>query len=163
MNDLTPNAIVLHRDFYDVLQKLDDKQRGRLLLALYEYAFDDEVTTELDAITNIAYSVIARTIDMNTKRYQEISEKRRQAALRGGAPIGNKNAAKKTIKNNQKQPKQPNGCNQNNLPQKPKQPKQPKTTKTTQIQIQIQIQIIKIRLSPYKKRRRRLFLFKQKK
>ena len=123
MNDLTPNAIVLHRDFYDVLQKLDDTQRGRLLLALYEYAFDDEETTELDAITNIAYSVIARTIDMNTKRYREISEKRRQAAIKGGgAPVGNKNAAK--IKTTQKQPTQKNKTTETNKNKQNKQNKQ---------------------------------------
>ena len=51
-----PDGIILYKDKYELIANLNDEQRGKLLLALFEFAFDERVNTELDAITNIVFN-----------------------------------------------------------------------------------------------------------
>lgn len=104
-----PDGIILYKEKYELIANLNDEQRGKLLLALFEFAFDEQVNTELDAITNMVFIIIKQSIELDRKKYERISEMRKRMGQKGGAPKGNKNAQK--YKNNQKQP-------QNNLTQK---------------------------------------------
>ena len=107
--DKRPDGIILYKEKYELIANLNDEQRGKLLLALFEFAFDEQVNTELDAITNMVFIIIKQSIELDRKKYERISEMRKRMGQRGGAPKGNKNAQK--YKNNQKQP-------QNNITQK---------------------------------------------
>ena len=49
--DKRPDGIILYKEKYELIANLNDEQRGKLLLALFEFAFDEQVNTELDAIT----------------------------------------------------------------------------------------------------------------
>lgn len=104
-----PDGIILYKEKYELIANLNDEQRGKLLLALFEFAFDEQVNNELDAITNMVFIIIKQSIELDRKKYERISEMRKRMGQKGGAPKGNKNAQK--YKNNQKQP-------QNNLTQK---------------------------------------------
>ena len=104
-----PDGIILYKEKYELIANLNDEQRGKLLLALFEFAFDEQVNTELDKITNMVFIIIKQSIELDRKKYERISEMRKRMGQKGGAPKGNKNAQK--YKNNQKQP-------QNNLTQK---------------------------------------------
>ena len=114
-----PDGIVLYKSQYEFILNLKDEQRGKLLLALFEFAFDEQVNTELDAITNMAFIIIKQSIELDRKKYERISEMRKRMGQKGGAPKGNKNAQKykNNQQNNQKQPKnnQTQKNNQNNL------------------------------------------------
>ena len=107
--DKRPDGIILYKEKYELIANLNDEQRGKLLLALFEFAFDEQVNTELDKITTMVFIVIKQSIELDRKKYERISEMRKRMGQKGGAPKGNKNAQK--YKNNQKQP-------QNNLTQK---------------------------------------------
>ena len=108
-----PDGIILYREKYELIVNLNDEQRGKLLLALFEFAFDEQVNTELDKITNMVFIIIKQSIELDRKKYERISEMRKRMGQKGGAPKGNKNAQKykNNRQNNQKQP-------QNNLTQK---------------------------------------------
>ena len=114
-----PDGIILYREKYELIVNLNDNQRGKLLLALFEFAFDEQVNTELDAITNMVFITIKQSIECNNERYKRICEMRKRIGQRGGAPKGNKNAQKykNNNQNNQKQPKnnQTQKNNQKNL------------------------------------------------
>lgn len=114
-----PDGIILYREKYELIANLNDEQRGKLLLTLFEFAFDEQVNTELDAITNMVFITIKQSIECNNERYKRICEMRKRIGQRGGAPKGNKNAQKykNNHQNNQKQPEnnQNNQNNQNNL------------------------------------------------
>ena len=114
-----PDGIILYKEKYELIANLNDEQRGKLLLALFEFAFDEQVNTELDAITNMVFITIKQSIECNNERYKRICEMRKRIGQRGGAPKGNKNAQKykNNHQNNQKQSKnnQNNQNNQNNL------------------------------------------------
>ena len=118
-NNKKPDGIILYREKYELIANLNDEQRGKLLLALFEFAFDEQVNTELDAITNMVFITIKQSIEYNNERYKRICEMRKRIGQRGGAPKGNKNAQKykNNRQNNQKQPEnnQNNQNNQNNL------------------------------------------------
>lgn len=114
-----PDGIILYKEKYELIANLNDEQRGKLLLALFEFAFDEQVNTELDAITNMVFIILKQSIELDRKKYERISEMRKRMGQKGGAPKGNKNAQKykNNNQNNQKQPKnnQTQKNNQNNL------------------------------------------------
>ena len=82
-----------------VIDKLSDAQAGRLYKALMRYGDLGEVTDFSDDLAlDMAYSLMRGEIDVNFERYNEICERNRENAKKGGAPKGNHNATK------QKQP-----------------------------------------------------------
>ena len=112
------NSFVLYTEYKEHLEYLNQKQKGDLLDAIFQYAekmTEESVTVELDDVTKMAFSFIKCQMQRDFEKYIEIREKRRIAGLKGGAPKGNKNASK-----------QAKGCinNQNNqmLTKQAKQP-----------------------------------------
>lgn len=93
---------IVHRDFKESFESMPLESVGRLTLALFRYANDEDPSEVLED------DPIAGTFFPTLKAHIERHEAYRVAMVnngkRGGAPIGNSNA-KKTTKNNQKQPK----------------------------------------------------------
>ena len=93
---------IVHKDFRESLESMPLESVGRLTLALFRYANDDDPSEILNG------DQIAGTFFPTLKAHVERHEAYRVAMVnngkRGGAPIGNSNA-KKTTKNNLKQPK----------------------------------------------------------
>ena len=93
---------IVHKDFRESLESMPLESVGRLTLALFRYANDENPNEILNG------DQIAGTFFPTLKAHIERHEAYRVAMVnngkRGGAPIGNSNA-KKTTKNNLKQPK----------------------------------------------------------
>ena len=79
-----------------VIDKLSDAQAGRLYKALMRYGDTGEITDFSDDLAcDMAFTLMRGEIDVNFERYQEICERNRENAKKGGAPAGNSNASKK--------------------------------------------------------------------
>ena len=91
----TPKGFFTYFHHASVLEALTDEQAGRVYKALLRYGFTGEITDfSDDGAANVAYILFKTEIDHNFERYAEICERNRENAKKGGAPRGNKNAAK---------------------------------------------------------------------
>ena len=110
-------SFVFYRSFYEALEKVDDATFRQALSAICRFALYGEEPTDLGDVAKLAWVLVRPQLEANNKRAVN--------GKRGGAPIGNSNAAK----SGQKQPKQPMVDFENNQKQPmvdfEKQPKQP--------------------------------------
>ena len=101
-------SFVLYTNYDIHIASLTDAQKGKLFTAIFKHVKREPVDLEaLDAEVRIAFSFISAQIDRDIAKYESVSEKRRLAGAKGGAPKGNKNACKDYAKNKQNQTKQP--------------------------------------------------------
>lgn len=77
--------IKVYTDFIDIVRALDNGARGRLFLAVMQYANGEE-PDELTGAEKIAFLTIKNQIDRDRTAYMDISEKRRQSGTLGGRP-----------------------------------------------------------------------------
>ena len=116
-------SIVIYSSYAKAFKRLPAEQYMRLMTAIIDYATED-IIPDLEPIEMVIFDIAKREIDSNNQKFQEKVEN----AKKGGAPIGNQNAKKRTniedcqentedFENNLKQPK----TTENNQ-------KQPKTT-----------------------------------
>ena len=93
--------IKIYRDFIDVAKELDDEERGRLFLAIMQYANGEEVPP-LKGAEKIAFVVLRSQIDRDDAAHDEYIEKQRENGKRGGRPkkgkLENKNPKNPTLK-----------------------------------------------------------------
>ena len=93
--------IKIYRDFIDVAKELDDGERGRLFLAIMQYANGEEVPP-LKGAEKIAFVVLRSQIDRDDAAHDEYIEKQRENGKRGGRPKKgkpeNKNPKNPTLK-----------------------------------------------------------------
>ena len=93
--------IKIYRDFIDVAKELDDEERGRLFLAIMQYANGEEVPP-LKGAEKIAFVVLRSQIDRDDAAHDEYIEKQRENGKRGGRPKKdkpvNKNPKNPTLK-----------------------------------------------------------------
>ena len=93
--------IKIYRDFIDVAKELDDEERGRLFLAIMQYANGEEVPP-LKGAEKIAFVVLRSQIDRDDVAHDEYVEKQRENGKRGGRPKKdkpvNKNPKNPTLK-----------------------------------------------------------------
>ena len=109
------DSIILYQKQMDKCRKfLNAEQFGRLIIALLDFAKGNDPEVEDDIAMAFEFTSLQQEIDR--KKYEEICAKNRANGRLGGAPKGNKNAAK---------PKQPKNNLENNLPEE-------ETTKTTE-------------------------------
>lgn len=103
------NSFILYTDNAKQINLLNDAQAGLLFKALLAYAQTGEEGSFQDGMVNMLYSILTAQMERDAAKYQEICEKRKEAARKGGAPKGNQNAAKTTKTTNcyQMQAKQP--------------------------------------------------------
>lgn len=86
-------TFILSTDQHEIICQLSKEQKGDLLEALFNYAETGE-KPQLDDIVRIVFLCITKDIDRMWAKYDAISEKRRLAGRKGGAPKGNSNASK---------------------------------------------------------------------
>lgn len=93
--------IKIYRDFIDVAKELDDEERGRLFLAIMQYANGEEVPP-LKGAEKIAFVVLRSQIGRDDAAHDEYIEKQRENGKRGGRPKKgkpeNKNPKNPTLK-----------------------------------------------------------------
>ena len=97
-------SFVLHISQYEAIKDLQDKDAGRLVKAIYQYAIDQTVKEDLSPVAKVVFTFIKTRMDEDRAHYEAVCEVRRNSGRKGGAPAGNQNARK------QDQANQPNGC-----------------------------------------------------
>lgn len=78
-------SFMLYLDYRQHLALLSDEDRGRLLMALFDYA-ETKTTPELSGAAGMAFSFIKAQMDRDDAKYEETVEKRRNAGRQGGRP-----------------------------------------------------------------------------
>ena len=82
MNTKKMPGVMLYFDRLSFLDRLDDAATGRLFRALIRYARDGEAPVIEDTMFGVIWDVLRPMVDYDAQRYAEVSEKRRQNALR---------------------------------------------------------------------------------
>ena len=74
-------TFVLYCDWEDVINDLTDEEAGRLFKAIFAYV-NNGIVNHFDKGTgiSIAYKTMCKQIDVNRKKYEQVVEKRRNAA-----------------------------------------------------------------------------------
>jgi hypothetical protein len=116
--DSNKNSFVLYNDLIHSVNKLNDQQAGQLFKAILKHANGQEAELN-NLMLELVFTPIKLQLNRDSEKWEKERILRSESGKKGGAPKGNKNAAK--FKTTSKQPK-------NNLKQ-PKQPKQPKQAK----------------------------------
>ena len=75
--------VVMHADWIDIFESLEDDEAGRLAKHLWRY-INDKNPDPPDRITEISFIPIKRTLKANLKKWESVREKRRQAGTKGG-------------------------------------------------------------------------------
>lgn len=78
-------SFMLYLDYRNHLALLSDEERGRLLMALFDYA-ESEKEPELGGAALMAFSFIRAQMDRDSAKYAEIVKKRKEAGRQGGRP-----------------------------------------------------------------------------
>ena len=105
--NITTDGYIFFASFHESTKDLDDTKYGKLMRTVNEYAFS-EIEPNFAGVLKVAFGLIKPQIDAN-KRKRAGYIKSVEDGKKGGAPKGNKNAAKK-------QPKQPPLVFENNPP-----------------------------------------------
>lgn len=87
------NSFVLYSDYMEHIQLLSMEQRGNLLTAIMLYSMGQE-PTQMDGMTNMAFSFIKAQIDRDNEKYEKTVEARREAGKKGGRPPKQEEAKK---------------------------------------------------------------------
>lgn len=78
-------SFVLYYDYRNHLALLSDEERGRLLMALFDYA-EKGKEPELDGAALMAFSFVRAQMDRDMAKYAETVKKRQEAGRQGGRP-----------------------------------------------------------------------------
>lgn len=92
MNDGTKQAFVLYFDIREPLELLTDAERGKLFMAIIDYA-ENGTEPEFSGSLQMAFAFIKQGLDRDTRRWNQKRE-RRIAAGRSGGMAKAANAAK---------------------------------------------------------------------
>ena len=81
MNENLSATFVLYCDWEDIIEDLTDEEVGKLFKAIFAYV-NHGVAEQFDGRTGlgVAFKTIRRQIDVNRKKYEQVVEKRRNAA-----------------------------------------------------------------------------------
>lgn len=77
------SSFVLYTEYAKQISLLTMEQRGQLLTAIIQYVTDGTVP-ELDAVTEMAFSIIQIRLDRDEEAYQASMERKRRAGAIGG-------------------------------------------------------------------------------
>lgn len=115
------SSFTFSRAIYDAVNKLPADIQAEIYPAIFAYALDGSLPVSLSPVAECVFALIISLIDNDNKKAD--------AKSKGGAPIGNKNAAKKVEKSSEKthEKKQP----KNNLPKNKTTKNNLKTTSST--------------------------------
>lgn len=88
-------SFLLYHDSRDLFAKLSPEDCQMLILGLFDYSMEQDVSFPSGSAVDIAFTVIRTYMDRNAFKYEERCRINRQNGAKGGAPRGNKNAEKK--------------------------------------------------------------------
>ena len=125
----TKKSFVLFTDRKKEIDMLSDAQCGVLFKAILRYADTGERLESDDLVLQVLFSVFTSQINECAEKWEEAKRKRVEAGKKGGAPKGNRNAAKEKGGATEKQPKQAKTSNA--CLKQPKQAKQAVTVTDT--------------------------------
>lgn len=87
-------SFLLYLDYREHFELLDDEGKGRLLMALFEYAESGRIL-ELSGMEKMAFSFIRKQMDKDSQKWEETKHKRQAAGRKGGIQSGaSRNEAK---------------------------------------------------------------------
>lgn len=93
-------GFIMYADLLENIELLSMEQRGILLTAILCDQSAKE-PPEMDGAVRIAFSFIKKGIDLNTNKYNEICEKRRESGKKGGRPSKANETKQKQMKANE--------------------------------------------------------------
>lgn len=99
------DSFIFYTKYEEQISLLSDAQAGVLLRALIAYQSNKELP-EMDAMTNIVFTVIRQQIDFDSNKYEEICKTNKANGRLGGRPS-------KSVRNQGEKPKKPNGFREN--------------------------------------------------
>jgi hypothetical protein len=73
---------MVYFDWQHILRALSDDQRGKLVLALVDYAQREQMPHFDDPVTAMAWNALWPRLDEDSRRYAETVNKRRDAAVK---------------------------------------------------------------------------------
>lgn len=76
-------SFLLYLDYREHFELLDDAGKGRLLMALFEYADSGQIP-DLPDMERMAFSFIRKQMDKDNRKWQETKQKRQAAGRAGG-------------------------------------------------------------------------------
>ena len=96
MNNETvkPKAFQCYLDNITVLEHLSDEEAGQLWKLLFNLAVNDVRGVSDNPMVSMAFDMMANKLERDFAAYRKRVEASRENGKKGGAPIGNQNAAK---------------------------------------------------------------------
>ncbi len=92
--EIKPKAFKCYLDNYTMIEFLSDEEAGQLWKMLFRFALYDERGKSESDLVNMAFSWMAANIKRDFAEYAHRVEVSRENGKKGGAPKGNRNAAK---------------------------------------------------------------------
>jgi hypothetical protein len=89
-------SFILHLDSLDILEKMDDTQRGKFIYAIYQYQKTGALP-DLDFGMDMAVTPFINQFKRDGQKYESIVERNKSNGLKGGRPK-NSNEPKETQK-----------------------------------------------------------------
>lgn len=85
-----PKGFFTYFHMSDMVAMLSDEQAGKLYKALMRYGDTGELPDFSDDLPlNMAFSLMKKEIDVNVEKYNEMCERNRENAKKGGRPKKN--------------------------------------------------------------------------
>lgn len=75
-------GFMFYFDWQHILRALSDDQRGKLVLAMVDYAQREQMPHFDDPVTAMAWNALWPRLDEDSRRYAETVNKRRDAAVK---------------------------------------------------------------------------------
>ena len=82
----TKKSFVLYNDLYKQFSLLSMEERGALITAIFEYAVNGQVFTDLTPMAQMAFSFIQDALDRDRAAYEATCRKNRENGKKGGRP-----------------------------------------------------------------------------
>lgn len=79
-------SIVMYSAYSTYFGLLSMEERGRLISAIFDYAFNDRESEGLSPAAYMAYSFIRDQLDRDREKYEKTCEQRRRYGSMGGRP-----------------------------------------------------------------------------
>lgn len=79
------NGFILYNNYEEQINMLSDDQAGQLIKGIFAYVRTGE-EIHADPLVTMLFSMIARQMDIDIRRYQDTCKKRREAGKKGGRP-----------------------------------------------------------------------------
>lgn len=86
MSEQKSGTLILYESFYEQFQLLDVEDRGKLITAVFEYAFGNREPTGLSPLLQMAFCPIRYAVDRDRQLYLAKCQKNTENGKKGGRP-----------------------------------------------------------------------------